>query len=89
MDAITGDDAILAGFVAQDPYAKIVPTAPFTKEPYAIGISKDYPDFVGFVNGVLATLQTDGTWQQEYTKWLAGPLGRPGTPPEPVYGRQP
>jgi polar amino acid transport system substrate-binding protein len=89
VDAITGDNAILAGFVAQDPYAKIVSAAPFTKEPYAIGVSQKYPEFVAFVNGVLAKLESDGSWQRAYAKWLAGPLGRQGSPPQPVYGRQP
>jgi hypothetical protein len=35
-DAITGDDTVLAGLAAQDPYATVV-GAPFTSEPYGIG----------------------------------------------------
>ena len=36
--AITGDDTILAGFAAQDPYAKVVGDA-FSAEPYGIGVA--------------------------------------------------
>src|SRR5690606_21028380 len=37
VDAITGDDTILAGFVAQDPYAVVVGEA-ISEEPYGIGV---------------------------------------------------
>ena len=38
VDSVTGDDTVLAGFVAQDPYAKVV-GAPITSEPYGLGIA--------------------------------------------------
>lgn len=87
VDAITGDDAILAGFVAQDPYAKVV-GGRFTSEPYALGISNKYPGFVSFVNGVLDTYRNDGSWKRQYDTWLAARLG-PADPPKPLYGRKP
>ena len=51
VDAITGDDTVLAGLAAQDPYAVVVKAPAFTQEPYGLGISKKNPDFVKFVSG--------------------------------------
>lgn len=86
VDAITGDDAILAGFVSQDPYAKVVGSA-FSSEPYGLGISRAHPDFVRFVNGVLDRMRLDGTWKRLYDKWLRTPLGVDANPPVAKYGR--
>ena len=52
VDSVTGDDTVLAGFVAQDPYAKVVGPA-FTSEPYGLGIAKTHPEFVRYVNAML------------------------------------
>ncbi len=89
VDAITGDDTILAGLAAQDPYATVVKAAPFTVEPYGLGVSKKNPEFVKYVNGVLAQMRTDGQWKQSYDRWLKAPLGPAPAPPAAVYGRQP
>lgn len=85
VDAVTGDDTVLAGFVAQDPYAKIVGPA-MTSEPYGLGVAKTHPEFVRFVNGVLEDLRADGTWAQMYSRWLQ-PTGAAPAPPVAVYGR--
>jgi len=85
VDAITGDDTILAGFAAQDPYAKVVGDA-FSDEPYGIGVNKDQVDLVRFVNGVLDRMKADGTWAATYDRWLHA-LGPAPTPPTSVYGR--
>lgn len=82
-DAVTGDDTVLAGFVAQDPYAKVVGPA-ITDEPYGLGIAKQNTDFVRFVNAVLDKIRTDGTWKRLYTQ---NGLGTPPEPPAPIYGR--
>jgi polar amino acid transport system substrate-binding protein len=84
-DAVTGDDTVLAGFVRQDPYAKIV-GRPITSEPYGLGIAKTHPEFVRFVNSVLEDIRTDGTWRTWYAKWLQ-PTGPVPAPPPPKYGR--
>jgi polar amino acid transport system substrate-binding protein len=81
--AVSTDDTILSGMVAQDPNVKMVGPR-FTEEPYGIGIPKANIDMVKFVNGVLAKSISDGAWQQSYDKWL-GRTGEPGTPPAPVY----
>jgi polar amino acid transport system substrate-binding protein len=87
VDAITGDDAILAGLAAQDPYAVVVGKA-FSREPYGLGIAKEHPDLVQFVNAVLQQVRADGEWEKSYDHWLAGTLG-PASPPAPLYGRAP
>ncbi|MGI8456756.1 MAG: glutamate ABC transporter substrate-binding protein [Propionibacteriaceae bacterium] len=89
VDAITGDDTVLAGLAAQDPYAEVTAAPAFTQEPYGIGISLKHPDFVRFVNQRLAEIKSDGEWKRSYDRWLAGPLGPAPTPPKAVYGRNP
>jgi polar amino acid transport system substrate-binding protein len=81
VDAVSTDNAILQGLVAQDPNTKIV-GPPFTQEPYGLAISKAHPEFTAFVNGRLAQERADGTWAQIYTQWL-GP--NPPEPPPATY----
>ena len=85
-DAITGDDTVLAGLAAQDPYAKVVGD-PFTSEPYGIGAPAGSTDLVRYVNAVLAQTISDGSWKASYNRWLAPALGPAPTRPTPVYGR--
>ena len=87
VDAITGDDTILAGFAAQDPYAKVVGEA-ISDEPYGVGVPAQDVDMVRFVNGVLERMKSDGTWAESYDRWL-GVLGDAPEPPAAVYGRTP
>jgi len=86
VDAITGDDTVLAGFVAQDPYARVVGEA-FSAEPYGLGVPDDQVDMVRFVNAVLDGMKADGTWAQLYDRWLGEALGPAPAPPVSVYGR--
>jgi polar amino acid transport system substrate-binding protein len=86
VDAITGDDTILAGLAAQDPYASVVKAPAFSSEPYGLGLPKN-PEFVKFVNGVLAQMRTDGQWTTAYNTWLKEALGPAPAPPAAVYGR--
>jgi polar amino acid transport system substrate-binding protein len=87
VDAIAGDDTVLAGLVAQDPYAVVPQMDQLTKEPYGIGINKDKKDLVRYVNRVLDTVKADGRWQQSYAKWFQDPLHVPAQPPPSLYGR--
>ena len=89
VDAITGDDTVLAGLADQDPFAEVVRATPFTAEPYGLGVNQKDVDFVRFLNGVLEQVRADGRWTKSYNRWLAGSLGRAPAPPEPVYGRAP
>lgn len=83
VDAVSSDDVILAGLAKQDPYAKVVGDK-FTDEPYGIGVSKEHPEFVRFVNGVLSQMKADGTWGALYDKWLGGMIST--TTPQPPKG---
>jgi polar amino acid transport system substrate-binding protein len=81
VDAVSTDDAILAGLAAQDPQTHIVGPA-LEAEPYGIGIgiAQSHLDLVQFVNGVLEQLHANGGWAALYQKW-PGRLG--GTVPQP------
>jgi polar amino acid transport system substrate-binding protein len=84
VDAITSDDTILAGMAAQDPTLEVVGDA-FSQEPYGMAFQKGNTDLARYVNGALAQIIANGTWQTAYNKWLEGPLGVPGVPPTPQY----
>ena len=84
VDAISGDDTILAGFQRQDPYTKII-GPPLETEPYGMAINQDHPEFVRFVNGVLEGVRADGTWNAAYADWLGPYLDSASAPPEPHY----
>lgn len=85
VQAITGDDTVLAGLGAQDPATAVVGDS-FTAEPYGLGMPAENVDFVKFVNALLEEMRTDGRWQAIYDRWLLDTLG-PQTPPTERYGR--
>jgi polar amino acid transport system substrate-binding protein len=76
--AVSTDDSILAGLEAQDPFTKIV-GPPLNDQPYGLAISKQHPDFVRFVNAVLAQERADGAWAASYAHWVGTPAPRPPT----------
>ena len=87
VDAITGDDTVLAGLAAQDPYA-IVPDVqpdnlePSYGEPYGIAVNSDDKDLVAFINGVLEQMHRSGEWDTLYHRWLFPYLGDTSTNPQ-------
>jgi polar amino acid transport system substrate-binding protein len=87
VDAISSDDSILLGFEAQDPDTKIV-GGQIAAEPYGLAISKAHPEFVRFVNGVLARMRADGTWRRTYARWFGKVThGKIPAPPNAEYER--
>jgi polar amino acid transport system substrate-binding protein len=84
VDAVSTDDTILAGMLAEDPYAKVV-GARFSDEPYGLALSRQHPEFTRFVNGVLDRMRADGTWQAIYNRWLLSIAPTPAPPPA-LYG---
>jgi polar amino acid transport system substrate-binding protein len=93
VDAITGDDTVLAGLAAQDPYAVVPPACedgdttgcqtPLNPEPYGVGIPLGDDDLVAFVNYALEQMVDDNEWQRAYNRWLAPELGA-ATPPTAI-----
>ncbi|SNQ45946.1 Periplasmic component of amino acid ABC-type transporter/signal transduction system [Frankia canadensis] len=95
VDAIVGDDVLLAGLAAQDPYTTVLGPPAFgaafaaggqLDEPYGIampitGDAVGDDEFVAFVNGVLRQIMSDGTWTRLYDEWLRPGLRVPGRPP--------
>jgi polar amino acid transport system substrate-binding protein len=86
---ISGDDTVLAGDAAQDPYARVITTERFSEEPYGLGISLLHPEFVRFVNVVLQQMKDSGAWIKSYDRWLKAALGPAPVPPKAIYGRVP
>jgi polar amino acid transport system substrate-binding protein len=83
VDAISTDDAVLAGLKKQDPNLEMVGDS-IAVEPYGIGVKKENTDLVRFVNGVLDRMRDDGTWQRIYDANLRD-LGPAPQPPTPRY----
>jgi polar amino acid transport system substrate-binding protein len=84
VDAVSTDDTILAGMVAQDPNLRVVGPR-ISSEPYGIGLPKGHPEWVRYVNSVLDDMRTSGRWDQLYNAFLSEPLGPSTGPPPPVY----
>ena len=82
---VSTDDTILAGMVAQDPNTKIVGPS-IADEPYGLAMPKQDTDFVGFVNGVLDQIRTNGVWAASYDHWIDNRIaGGSDQPPNPQY----
>jgi polar amino acid transport system substrate-binding protein len=84
IDAISTDDVILAGLASADPSTKLVGPK-FTSEPYGIGIAKGKTEFVGFVNGVIDQMKSDGRWKSAYDEWFGRFAGTAPEPPRSTY----
>jgi putative glutamine transport system substrate-binding protein len=79
-DAMTTDDTILAGFIADDCKFRLLPER-LSKEPYGFGIRQDEQaestaSFRAAVNEALAAMKADGTLDRLREKWMA-PYERP------------
>jgi polar amino acid transport system substrate-binding protein len=79
VDAITGDNTVLAGLVAQDPGTKVLGQS-LSSEPYGLATAKAHPELAQYVNSVLSRIVKDGTWQKLYTRYFTT-LG-PASPPK-------
>jgi polar amino acid transport system substrate-binding protein len=85
VDAISDDDAILLGYAAQDPFLKVL-APPLAPDPYGMAMNKNHPEFVRFVNAVLAQLQRSGRLAALYDHWLGkADRGHVPAPPKPQY----
>ena len=88
IDAVTTDNAILAGFAAQSQYAgklKVV-GKPFSTERYGVGIKQGDTNLCTAINTALGKMVSDGSWQKALDATV-GPSGfKPdasANPPKP------
>jgi glutamate transport system substrate-binding protein len=82
VDAVTTDNAILAGLVQDSEGAFKLVGAPFSEEPYGIGLKKGDDDFRDFVNDVIETAYEDGTWEDAFDATLGSSGVEAPEPPE-------
>jgi glutamate transport system substrate-binding protein len=86
VDAVTTDNVILLGFIAEDPDAyKLVESGTFTDEPYGIGVQKGDTAFRDFINNVLEEIVADGRYNQAWQE-TAGQFD-PELPTPPTVDR--
>jgi len=76
--SVSSDDVLLAGLAAQDPQTRVVGRSLLTSD-YAVGMRRDAPDLVRFVNGVLEQARADGSLAASDQRWLGrlNPVPRP------------
>lgn len=86
VDALAGDDAILAGMAVQDPSVEVRGEV-FSAEPYGLGLPPGHPEWVRYVNAVLEEVRSSGRWEELYDQWLGEVpgLASEATPPRPTY----
>ncbi len=77
--AVSSDDVLLAGLAAQDPQTHVVGRSLLPSD-YAVGMRRDAPDLVRFVNGVLERAREDGSLAASDEHWL----GRLNPVPQPA-----
>jgi glutamate transport system substrate-binding protein len=86
VNAVTTDNVILLGFIAQDPDAyKLVESGTFTEEPYGIGVQKGDDAFRDWINDVLETIVEDGRYNEAWER-TAGEFD-PELPTPPTVDR--
>jgi polar amino acid transport system substrate-binding protein len=81
VDAISTDDVVLYGLKEQDQKNVELVGASIGAEPYGVGIKLENGDLVRFVNGALAEMREDGTWERLYQAHLQEVAPSPGPPP--------
>lgn len=83
VEAVTTDDIILLGFVADDPDNLKLVGKPFTSEPYGIGLKKGDAALRTYVNDVLEASYDDGSWKEAFEATV-GKAGIDAPTPPPV-----
>lgn len=88
VDAVTTDDAILLGYVGQQPEKLKVVGRPFTTEKYGIGYQLGDRAFCQFLTETIRLAEEDGSWADAFERTLgrAGVPMPPAPEPEPCPG---
>lgn len=68
VDALTTDNVILSGYVAQNDGEFKLVGDPFTEEPYGIGLKKGDDEFRDFLNDVIEDAEENGEWEKAWDK---------------------
>jgi len=68
VQAVTTDDIILLGFIADNPGKYQLVKAPFTTENYGIGVKKGDDAFRTFINDTLEKSYTSGSWKAAFER---------------------
>ena len=84
-DALTTDNVILAGLVAQNAGEFEVVDGTFTEEPYGIGLAKGDEAFRTFVNDTIDAAVADGRWEAAWTQTVGNVLPVPEAPKPDRY----
>ena len=85
VEAVTTDNTILAGLVDQSEGAFKLLEAPFSDEPYGIGLKKDDKAFRDFLNDRIEAIYASGQWEEAFEATL-GKIGLK-TPDTPAVNR--
>ena len=80
VDAVTTDNVILAGYVAESNGEFKVVGEPFTEEPYGIGLALDDTEFRMWINDVLEASFADGRWLAAWQATAGTVLPDPAVP---------
>ncbi|MFE7130478.1 glutamate ABC transporter substrate-binding protein [Streptomyces sp. NPDC057638] len=83
VDAVTTDDAILIGYAAKAPDELKVVGAPFSQEPYGIGVPRPDNAFRFAIDDALEANEKNGNWKKAYDATL-GLSGVPAPTPPPI-----
>jgi glutamate transport system substrate-binding protein len=81
VEAVSTDNVILLGLIEQAPDEFKLVNAPFSTEPYGIGVKKDDTAFRNFINDILEKAYTDGRYKAAYDKALGKVQPTMPTPP--------
>ena len=85
--AVTTDNTILAGLVQASGGQFKLLKAPFSEEPYGIGLKKGDDAFRNFINDVLEDTYESGEWEEAFTSTLGAiGLDTPEPPDVDRYG---
>ncbi|MFC7586935.1 glutamate ABC transporter substrate-binding protein [Nonomuraea antimicrobica] len=66
VDALSTDDTILLGLLAQHPDTLRLVGKPFGREPYGMGIRRQDVAFRDYLNGLISRWLRDGEWDRAY-----------------------
>ena len=83
VDAVTTDQAMLAGYAAQSPGVFRIAGPVFSEERYGIGLKKGDSELRAKINDALAKMEREGAWKAAFDRNL-GLAGIPTPAPPPI-----